>query len=47
MLQILEGSIEQIKELVINAAKNMADEDIEINKKMGKNGSVLLIIMIQ
>jgi len=35
-------SVEQIKELVINAAKKMADEDIEINKIMGKNGSVLL-----
>ncbi len=34
-------SVEQIKELVINAAKKMADEDIEINKTMGKNGSVL------
>ena len=34
-------SVEQIKELVINAAKKMADEDIEINKIMGKNGSVL------
>ncbi len=34
-------SVEQIKELVINAAKKMADEDIEINKTMGKNGSIL------
>jgi len=34
-------SVEQIKELVINAAKKMADEDIEINKTLGKNGSVL------
>jgi len=34
-------SVEQIKKLVINAAKKMADEDIEINKTMGKNGSVL------
>jgi len=34
-------SVEEIKELVINAAKKMADEDIEINKTMGKNGSVL------
>lgn len=34
-------SVEQIKELVINEAKKMADEDIEINKTMGKNGSVL------
>jgi len=34
-------SVEQIKELVINTAKKMADEDIEINKTMGKNGSVL------
>jgi methylthioribose-1-phosphate isomerase len=34
-------SIEQIRELVISRAKKMADEDIEINKTMGKNGSVL------
>jgi methylthioribose-1-phosphate isomerase len=34
-------TIEQIKELVISTAKKMADEDIEINKTMGKNGSVL------
>ena len=34
-------SVEQIKELVINTAKKMANEDIEINKTMGKNGSVL------
>ncbi len=32
---------EQIKELVIETAKKMAEEDIEINKAMGKNGSVL------
>jgi len=34
-------SVEQIKELVISEAKKMADEDIEINKTMGKNGSIL------
>ena len=34
-------NVERIKELVINEAKKMADEDIEINKSMGKNGSVL------
>jgi len=34
-------SVEQIKELVISKAKKMADEDIEINKTMGKIGSVL------
>ena len=34
-------TIEQIKELVISTAKKMADEDIKINKTMGKNGSVL------
>jgi len=32
------NSIEEIKELVISTAKKMADEDIEINKLMGKNG---------
>jgi len=35
------NSIEQIKELVISKAKKMADEDIEINKIMGQNGSTL------
>jgi len=35
------NSVEQIKELVISKAKKMADEDIEINKTMGKNGSIL------
>jgi len=35
------SSVEQIKELVINEAKKMADEDIQINKTMGKIGSVL------
>ena len=34
-------SIEEIRELVISNAKKMADEDIEINKSMGKNGSKL------
>ena len=40
-------TVEQIRELVISTAKKMADEDIEINKSMGKNGSSLLITMIQ
>ena len=35
------NSVEQIKELVISEAKKMAEEDIEINKAMGKNGSAL------
>jgi methylthioribose-1-phosphate isomerase len=34
-------SAEQIRELVVETAKKMAEEDIEINKAMGKNGSVL------
>jgi methylthioribose-1-phosphate isomerase len=34
-------SVEQIKEMIIKEAKEMADEDIEINKTMGKNGSEL------
>ena len=32
---------EQIRELVIETAKRMAEEDIEINKAMGKNGAIL------
>ncbi len=35
------NTVEQIKQLVINESKKMADEDIQINKIMGKNGSVL------
>jgi methylthioribose-1-phosphate isomerase len=35
------NSVEEIKDLVITEAKKMADEDIEINKAMGKNGSKL------
>lgn len=34
-------SVDQIKKLVIDESKKMADDDIEINKTMGKNGSVL------
>ncbi|MCH7561845.1 MAG: S-methyl-5-thioribose-1-phosphate isomerase [Thaumarchaeota archaeon] len=34
-------TVEQIKELVISKAKKMADDDIEINKTMGKIGSIL------
>jgi len=34
-------TVEQIRELVISTAKKMAEEDIMINKAMGKNGSVL------
>ena len=34
-------SVQNIKELVIAKAKKMADDDIQINKTMGKNGSVL------
>ena len=35
------NDVNQIKDLVISEAKKMADDDIEINKAMGKNGSVL------
>ena len=34
-------TLDNIKELVISEAKKMAEEDIEINKTMGKNGSTL------
>jgi methylthioribose-1-phosphate isomerase len=35
------NSVDEIRVLVISQAKKMADEDIVINKTMGKNGSVL------
>ncbi|MBS3923077.1 MAG: S-methyl-5-thioribose-1-phosphate isomerase [Nitrosarchaeum sp.] len=34
-------TVEKIKQLVIDESKKMADEDIQINKTMGKYGSVL------
>ena len=34
-------SVDTIKDLVIQEAKKMADDDIEINKTMGRNGSEL------
>jgi methylthioribose-1-phosphate isomerase len=34
-------TVDQIKESIVSEAKKMADEDIEINKTMGKNGSSL------
>jgi len=36
-----ETTIDQIKKSVIDEAKQMAEDDIKINKKMGKNGSEL------
>ena len=35
------SDVEEIKNSVVETAKKMADEDIQINKKMGKNGSIL------
>jgi len=35
------NSVDEIKKLVVDEAKKMAEEDIEINKKMGKIGSEL------
>ena len=32
---------DQIKESIVNTAKKMAEDDIKINMRMGKNGSVL------
>jgi len=36
-----EDNVSQIKESVVNTAKKMADEDIQINMTMGKHGSKL------
>jgi len=35
------SSVDQIKKSIIEEAKKMAEDDIKINKEMGKNGSVL------
>jgi len=34
-------TVEQIKQLIIDESRKMAEEDIEINKRMGKNGVIL------
>ena len=42
MLVAKQGNdVSKIKDIVINAAKRMAEEDIQINMKMGKHGSSL------
>ena len=40
-IAISGDSVDQIKKLVIDEAKKMAEQDIEINKTLGKNGSKL------
>jgi methylthioribose-1-phosphate isomerase len=40
-IAISGNSVDQIREYVINESKKMAEEDIEINKAMGQNGSRL------
>jgi len=37
-----EGGIDSLKKSIIEEAKRMGDEDVEINKRMGNHGSVLL-----
>ena len=32
------STVDEVKDLVVTAAKNMADKDIEVNKTMGKFG---------
>lgn len=36
------GGIESLKKTIIEEAERMGDEDIEINKRMGQHGSILL-----
>ena len=35
------NEVSQIKDLIVNTAQEMAEDDIKINMRMGKNGSVL------
>ncbi|MFW9928581.1 MAG: S-methyl-5-thioribose-1-phosphate isomerase [Candidatus Thorarchaeota archaeon] len=37
----LGNSVDEIRDLVVNEAKKIAEEDVAINKAMGKNGSAL------
>jgi len=36
------GAVDQVKEVVVEEAKKIADEDVEMNKKIGEHGSKLI-----
>ncbi len=38
----IKGGINEIRQAVVGEAQRIADEDVEINRRMGKNGSKLL-----
>ncbi|MCW4021397.1 MAG: S-methyl-5-thioribose-1-phosphate isomerase [Candidatus Bathyarchaeota archaeon] len=38
----LEGDVETLRRTVIAEAQKMADEDVEVNRRMGKHGSTLI-----
>jgi methylthioribose-1-phosphate isomerase len=37
-----EGSIKIIKQIVVDEAQRMADEDVDVNRSIGRNGASLL-----
>ncbi|RJS83143.1 S-methyl-5-thioribose-1-phosphate isomerase [Candidatus Bathyarchaeota archaeon] len=38
----VEGDVEEVKRLVVEEAKRMADEDVEVNRRIGRNGLKLI-----
>jgi len=38
----VEGGVDEVKRLVVEEAKKMADEDVEVNKRIGRNGLKLI-----
>lgn len=37
-----EGAVEVIKQIVVDEAQRMADEDVDVNRSIGRNGAPLL-----
>ena len=38
----INGSVDDVRNAVLNEAQKLADEDVEINKRMGRQGAVLI-----
>lgn len=38
----VKGGVDEMRQAVVEEAQNIADEDVEINRRMGKNGSRLI-----
>ena len=40
--RMVHGGVESVKRVVVDEALKMADEDVEVNRRLGKNGVTLI-----